>query len=53
MADPDTPLHTVVGKEAARALDLMGRASYEEWLPQFVQQAGALVGPRPAAPPRQ
>ncbi|MFE0172809.1 SDR family oxidoreductase [Streptomyces sp. NPDC059002] len=46
--NPDTPLHTVVGKDAETALELTAGVSYEDWFPQFVQQAESVVGPRPA-----
>ncbi|MGK5729444.1 SDR family oxidoreductase [Streptomyces sp. URMC 124] len=46
--NPATPLHTVVGKDAEMALEYMRGVSYEEWLPQFVQQAESFAGPRPA-----
>ncbi|GAA2977316.1 MULTISPECIES: SDR family oxidoreductase [Streptomyces] len=47
--DPGTPLHTPVGKDAETALQYLGTASYEQWLPLFLQQAQSLVGPRPGA----
>ncbi|MDF6017916.1 SDR family oxidoreductase [Streptomyces sp. JH34] len=47
--DPGTPLHTPVGKDAETALEYLGTASYEQWLPLFLQQAQSLVGPRPGA----
>ncbi|WP_058043083.1 SDR family oxidoreductase [Streptomyces roseifaciens] len=46
--NPATPLHTVIGKEAEMALEFTRGVSYEEWLPQFVQQAESMAGPRPA-----
>ncbi|MFH9612733.1 SDR family oxidoreductase [Streptomyces pratensis] len=47
--DPGTPLHLPVGKDAETALEYLGSASYEQWLPLFVQQAESLAGPRPTA----
>ncbi|WP_327330086.1 SDR family oxidoreductase [Streptomyces sp. NBC_01208] len=49
--DPGTPLHTPVGKDAETALEYLGSASYEQWLPAFLQQAQSLVGPRPGGAP--
>ncbi|MEH6373524.1 SDR family oxidoreductase [Streptomyces sp. KLMMK] len=46
--NPATPLHTVIGKEAEAALELTRGVSHEEWLPQFVQLAESVAGPRPA-----
>ncbi|WP_369362385.1 SDR family oxidoreductase [Streptomyces sp. CG4] len=50
--DPDTPLHTTVGKDAEAALRFLAGVSYEQWLPSFLDQAESLAGPRPAAPGR-
>ncbi|MGW0788795.1 SDR family oxidoreductase [Streptomyces sp. NPDC002911] len=47
--DPGTPLHSPVGKDAETALEYLGTASYEQWLPLFLDQAESLVGPRPGA----
>ncbi|MFB4420923.1 SDR family oxidoreductase [Streptomyces sp. QL37] len=47
--DPGTPLHVPVGKDAETASRYLGTASYEQWLPLFLQQAESLVGPRPEA----
>ncbi|GAB2699164.1 SDR family oxidoreductase [Kitasatospora kifunensis] len=48
--NPDTPLHALVGEEAEMAVDLAGKAGYEQWYPQFVQQAEHFAGPRPVKP---
>ncbi|MEU9477984.1 SDR family oxidoreductase [Streptomyces sp. NPDC048191] len=48
--DPDTPLHTPVGKDAEAALRFLTGVTYEQWLPRFLEQAESLVGPRPAPP---
>ena len=47
--EPGTPLHSPVGKDAETALEYLGTASYEQWLPLFLEQAESLVGPRPGA----
>ncbi|WP_225828613.1 SDR family oxidoreductase [Streptomyces naphthomycinicus] len=46
--DPDTPLHTAVGKDAEAALEFLAGVSYEQWLPRFLEQAESMAGPRPA-----
>lgn len=48
--DPDTPLHTPVGKDARDALRFLTGVSYEDWLPRFLDAAQSLAGPRPAPP---
>ncbi|MCF3119263.1 SDR family oxidoreductase [Streptomyces arenae] len=50
--DPETPLHTVVGKDAEMALEFTAGMTYEDWYPQFVQQAESVAGPRPTPPTR-
>ncbi|MEV8398217.1 SDR family oxidoreductase [Streptomyces niveus] len=49
--DPGTPVHTLVGEGAEAAVDMAGKVSFDDWLPQFVQHAQTLAGPRPAAAP--
>ncbi|EST36339.1 SDR family oxidoreductase [Streptomyces roseochromogenus] len=49
--DPDTPLHTAVGKDAEAALRFLAGVPYEQWLPSFLDQAQSLAGPRPVPPP--
>ncbi|MCS0603071.1 SDR family oxidoreductase [Streptomyces sp. LP11] len=46
-ADPGTPLHTAVGKDAEAALPSLSGLSYEQWLPAFLAHAQSLTGPRP------
>ncbi|MBL1082483.1 SDR family oxidoreductase [Streptomyces actinomycinicus] len=48
--DPGTPLHTVVGKDAEEALQLLTGLSHEQWLPRFLEHAESLAGPRPHRP---
>ncbi|MET8179280.1 hypothetical protein [Streptomyces sp. NPDC005336] len=47
MENRDTPLHVPVGEDAKMAAEFIGKVSFEEWLPQFVQRAEGIAGPRP------
>ncbi|MFE4492006.1 hypothetical protein ACFRKD_06045 [Streptomyces niveus] len=48
--DPGTPVHTSVGDGAETAVDMAGKVSFDDWLPQFVQHAQTLAGLAPAPP---
>lgn len=49
--DPGTPVHMLVGEGAEAAVDMTGKVSFDNWLPQFVQHAQTVAGPRPGATP--
>ncbi|MFE3250532.1 SDR family oxidoreductase [Streptomyces sp. NPDC059209] len=48
--DPATPLHAPVGDGAEAAIEMVGKVAFDDWLPQFVEYAQTLAGPRPPAP---
>jgi hypothetical protein len=48
--DPETPLHTAVGDDAAMYLDLLSQVEgYEGWMNAVTPIVEATVGPRPTA----
>lgn len=46
--DPATPLHSPVGEGAQAAIEMVTKVAFDDWLPQFVEYAQTLAGPRPA-----
>jgi NAD(P)-dependent dehydrogenase (short-subunit alcohol dehydrogenase family) len=46
--DPDTPVHVLVGEDAAMVVDMVAElGSMEAWRPAAVAHASSIAGPRP------